>query len=202
MPTPPSTGTDEPTGTGEWSPPLVPVPGNGRLHWCRYRELAAKPAEFEPITGTKGSVRDHLQGPTSPTPPSAGTDEPTGTGEWSPLVVPIPGNGRLHWCWYRGMVASGGAGTGNWLPSQPNSSQLPVPRVQSATISRDQPAPHHHLPAPIDQQTPGNGRLHWCRHREMVVSTGAGTEEWSSPLVLVPGFTGLTTPLPQVDVNT
>jgi len=97
-----------------------------------------------------------------------------------------PENGRLHWCRYREMVVSTGAGTGNWLPSQPNSSQLPVPRVQSATISRDQPAPHHHLPAPIDQQTPGNGRLHWCRHREMVVSTGAGTEEWSSPLVLVP----------------
>jgi len=86
-------------GRLSWSPLVVLVPGNGCPWRCWYWEMALGLAEFEPITGTKGSFRDHLQGPTIPTPPSTGTDEPTGTGNW-PLA-----DGR-----YRGMVVPGGAG--------------------------------------------------------------------------------------------
>ena len=79
------------------------VPGNGRHCWCRHRVMALTAKVFEPFVGTGGRCCDHLQGPTSPTPPFVGTGEPAGTGRWLPEVG-----------WYRGMVVIAGASP--WKP--------------------------------------------------------------------------------------
>ena len=59
--------------------------------------------------------------------------------------------------WYRGMVVSDDSGTGKWLFAQRTSSHLPVPGVGIATVFKDQPASHRHLPVPVNRLVPGDG---------------------------------------------